>query len=137
MEFKKGKSGNPGGRPNSLPFKTALEMEIKAAGADHKALRAIASKLIDEATDGNMMAIHAIADRLDGKPVRTPQITLQGKLSDLDAAEALSAIADAVVSGELTPQEGQQIGSIIEQKTKAVELVDLHCRINELERSKQ
>ncbi len=137
MAFKKGTSGNPSGRPHSLPFKTALEMEIKNAGADHKALRSIARKLIDEATDGNMTAINAIADRLDGKPVRTPQITMDGKLSDLDAAAALSVIADAVVSGELTPQEGQQIGGIIESKVKAVESKELERRITELEKQRK
>lgn len=42
-------------------------MELAAAGADHKALREIAAKLIANALDGKMDAIKELADRTDGK----------------------------------------------------------------------
>lgn len=45
-------------------------MELKAAGTDHKALRAIAAQLIAKATDGDMQAIIALADRTDGRPTQ-------------------------------------------------------------------
>ena len=67
MRFEKGKSGNPGGRPKERPFADALRMEVAEAGEDHKKLRAIAHKLLDKAEAGDMPAINAIADRLDGK----------------------------------------------------------------------
>lgn len=70
MAFEKGKSGNPGGRPKSKPFREALDMEIAAAGDDHKLLRKIARKLLDRAEKGDLTAIMAIADRLDGRPVQ-------------------------------------------------------------------
>jgi hypothetical protein len=68
MAWTKGQSGNPKGRAVEKPFADALRMEIKAAGADHQQLRAIARKLLDKAEAGDMQAINCLADRLDGKP---------------------------------------------------------------------
>jgi len=34
MPFIKGLSGNPGSRPKAFPFRTALDMELKAAGEE-------------------------------------------------------------------------------------------------------
>ena len=76
MPFTKGQSGNPSGRPKSRPFKTALAMELAAIGADHKALREIASRLIEAARGGDMQAINALVDRTDGKPDRTLNLEL-------------------------------------------------------------
>ena len=70
MPFKKGQSGNPGGRPKEKPFSDALRMEIAAAGEDHKALRRVARALIKKAEDGEIQAIRELADRLDGKPIQ-------------------------------------------------------------------
>ena len=70
MPFKKGQSGNPGGRPKEKPFADALRMEIAAAGEDHRALRRVARKLIENAEAGDIRAIRELADRLDGKPIQ-------------------------------------------------------------------
>ena len=70
MPFKKGQSGNPGGRPKEKPFADALRMEIADAGEDHKALRRVARKLIENAESGDIRAIRELADRLDGKPMQ-------------------------------------------------------------------
>jgi hypothetical protein len=68
MAFEKGKSGNPKGRPKKAKlFETALMMELKSAGEDMPALREIAKALIDKAATGDMQAINAFADRMDGK----------------------------------------------------------------------
>lgn len=67
MTFETGKSGNPGGRPKAKPFADALRMEIAAAGADGKALRIVAAKLLEKAAEGDMQAIKELADRVDGK----------------------------------------------------------------------
>jgi len=69
----KGRSGTNKGKDK--PFAEALRMEIAAAGEDHKALRRIAAKLIEMAEGGDMQAINAIADRLDGKPVQAVDMT--------------------------------------------------------------
>ena len=63
MAFKKGQSGNPGGRSKEKPFADALRMEIAAAGEDHKALRRVAKVLIGQAEGGDIRAIRELADK--------------------------------------------------------------------------
>ena len=75
MTWTKGQSGNPKGRAVEKPFADALRMEIKAAGADHQQLRAIARKLLDKAEAGDMQAINCLADRLDGKPFQAVELS--------------------------------------------------------------
>jgi len=58
------------GRRQEKPFRDALRMELAAAGADNKALRAIAARLIESAMEGKLDAIKELADRSDG---RVPQ----------------------------------------------------------------
>jgi hypothetical protein len=43
---------------------------VAEAGEDHKALRRIASALIEKAASGDVAAIKEIGDRLDGKPAQ-------------------------------------------------------------------
>jgi hypothetical protein len=46
-------------------------MQIAAAGDNQKALRRVAQALLDRAGTGDVSAIVAIADRLDGRPPQT------------------------------------------------------------------
>lgn len=50
-------------------------MELAAVGADQKALRAIARKLIAQAESGDMQAVKEIADRMDGKPAQSVEMS--------------------------------------------------------------
>ena len=75
MAWAKGQSGNPKGRAAEKPFADALRMEIKAAGEDHQKLRAITRKLLDKAEEGDMQAINCLADRLDGKPSQSVEVS--------------------------------------------------------------
>ncbi len=67
MTFVKGQSGNPLGRPKAKPFRDALNMAIAEAGEDFKALRKVATALLDKASAGDVQAIKEVADRMDGK----------------------------------------------------------------------
>jgi len=56
------------GRRQEKPFRDALRMELAALkDEDPKALRSIARKLLEKASDGDMQAIKELADRTDGK----------------------------------------------------------------------
>ncbi len=83
MAFKKGQSGNPGGRSKEKPFADALRMEIAAAGEDHKALRRVAKVLIENAESGDIRAIRELADRLDGKPMQAVEASVDASVDSL------------------------------------------------------
>jgi hypothetical protein len=51
------------------PFADALRMEI-CNGNDHRALRALARKLIEKGLEGDLAALREIGDWLDGHPAR-------------------------------------------------------------------
>lgn len=74
--------GNANSGPKrEKPFLQALEMELKAGGKDHKALRAIARQLIDKATAGDTASIIEVANRTDGKPTVQVDATLDGSVT--------------------------------------------------------
>ena len=83
MAFKKGQSGNPGGRSKEKPFANALRMEIAAAGEDHKALRRVAKVLIGQAEGGDIRAIRELADRLDGRPMQAVEASVDTPIDTL------------------------------------------------------
>jgi len=108
MTFEAGKSGNPGGRPKSKPFREAILMEALAAErgepceAKPGSLRWNARQLLEK---GDVPAIREIADRLDGK---VPQAVIGDSDEDpinlkleLDAERFTRSIAGlATRSGE-------------------------------------
>lgn len=66
MPFEPGQSGNPEGTQKYRRFIGALDRAI--AQDDGKKLRFAAEKLLELAAEGDLSAINALADRLDGKP---------------------------------------------------------------------
>ncbi len=110
MPFEPGKSGNPGGRPKSKPFREALMMEALAAEKGEEclakpgSLRWNARKLLEQ---GEVSSIREIADRMDGK---VPQGIVGGDEDDnpiahkveMDAERFTRAIASIVTRGGAT-----------------------------------
>ena len=83
-------AGRPQGSLNKdKPFREALRMQLAATGEDHEALRAIAQELIGKATKGDVAAIKEIADRLDGKPTRSVEVSGGMAISHEDALRQL------------------------------------------------
>ena len=76
-KFKPGQSGNPGGRPKSRRISAALR-ELLAAGDADK----IASVLIRLAKKGSVTAAREIADRTEGKPRQSHDVTLDKEQRD-------------------------------------------------------
>jgi len=71
MAFKKGISGNPGGRSGEKIFTDALRLELNRIDPTDKEKRKkvnrLAEKLVECALDGEGWAFNMIADRLEGK----------------------------------------------------------------------
>lgn len=91
MPFQPGNKLAKGGRADK-PFADALRMELAAAGEDHRALRAIARNLIALAQKEEVAAlpaINAIADRLDGKPAQSVEMSGGLNISHEEALDEL------------------------------------------------
>lgn len=103
-------AGNANSGRREKPFLTALMMEIKAAGSDNIQLRHIARALLDKAIDGDMQAINALMDRLDGKPMQ--QVELSGSVDNRPSGmtdEELERIAASSSAGTATAEAGQKL----------------------------
>ncbi|WP_420429084.1 DUF5681 domain-containing protein [Kordiimonas sp.] len=127
--FKKGRSGNPRGRPLG-----SRNRQIRALEAllDGQAVE-LTQKCIDKAMEGDTTALRLCMERIlpvrKGKPVNF-------KLGSLDTAadvsQAFSDTLQAVASGDLTPEEGGMIYSMLDGKRKAIETCSFEDRIAQL-----
>lgn len=70
--WKPGQSGNPGGRPKTKEWRSALlrAVDEAARNGEGKVLDEIARATVREALNGNMHAIKEIGDRIDGRAVQ-------------------------------------------------------------------
>jgi len=101
----KGRSG----KPKDKPYADALRMELAAAGNDHKALRRIAAAHIKQAETGDMQAINALADRLDGKPAQEATMTVYRGVEQLTDDEIAARIAELRGTGASDGDEASTV----------------------------
>ena len=79
-EFKKGKSGNPNGRPKKLPALDLIMANVLGAEKDGiSAGEAIIMKLREQSLKGDIKAAQILLDRGWGKPKQNIDITTQGE----------------------------------------------------------
>ena len=81
MAFKKGVSGNPGGKSREKLFTDALRLELNRTDPndkdERKKVNKLAEKLVECAIeDKQSWAFQQIADRLEGKPVQIVDATV-------------------------------------------------------------
>ena len=130
------KAGNPGGpgRPSGSRNKATLALD---AVADESA-KAILEKMVEAAKGGDMRAAELVLSRVwpvrKGRPVALsiPPIATAG-----DVVTALGAVADAVAGGEITPDEGAAVASVLEVKRRSIETVELEARLSALEQERK
>lgn len=83
--FKKGQSGNPGGRPKKSwtwagLLEEAMEEELTTVdGKKDTAKKFITKRLVKMAIDGDIAAQREIMNRMEGLPHQTTDITSGGK----------------------------------------------------------
>ena len=73
MAFKKGISGNPGGKSKHKIYSDALRVEVNRIdpnNPDRRKINALAEKLVSCALAGEGWAFKEIGDRLEGKPMQ-------------------------------------------------------------------
>src|SRR6516164_10638324 len=103
MQFQKGQSGNPAGRPRGSRNKTTVLMQDLLEGE----AEAIARKAIEMAKDGDMAAIRVCMDRLASIRRKDP---VAFELPPVDNARDTVAAVAAVVSagGRSHDQRGRR-----------------------------
>ena len=94
MPFKKGQSGNPGGRGSDTLFRKNLMLSHKEAGGNQKKIRQVTNALVDKALEGDIRAIALIADRVDG---RVPAASSEIQQPPEDMFEGAAAATERIL----------------------------------------
>ena len=125
MQFQKGRSGNPAGRPFGSRNKATVLMQNLLEGE----AEAIGRKAIEMAKGGDMAAIRMCMDRL--APARRgaaiacelPPVETSG-----GAVAAMAAIIAAVAAGDVAPAEAASLARVIDRYMFARSLAELEHR---------
>lgn len=126
----KGVSGNPQGKPRGT--RHAALKALDAIGADGAA--EVMAAVVKAATEGDMRAADILLRRLWPERKGRPVPVALPPITDATAmVAALAAITAAVGEGELSPEEGQAVATILETQRRAIETVELDQRITALE----
>lgn len=127
MAFTPGTSGNPAGRPKGARGRSGLELLEPHA-------RPILRKLIERALDGEIEAMRVLADRLWPKLKPSSQkVTLFSRGASL--ANRGEAVIDAVLTGQLGPDEAKDLMSALQGLGRIIEVSELVSRVEALESS--
>jgi len=134
--FLPGASGNPQGRPlGSHNRFSRNHSALLARTLIEERAAELTNKVIEEALAGNPIAMKLCIDRLLAPPQDRPvQVELPPQnAAPGDILKAHSAVVQSVAAGELTPQEGRTISSILDSRRRSWEAVDLDQRLNNIE----
>jgi len=132
MQFQKGESGNPAGRPRGSRNRTTILMQslLEADG------EALARKAVDLAKGGDLAALRMCMDRL--VPTRKHE-PIAFELPRLDTAAdtvtAAATIVAAVAAGELAPAEAADIAKVVDIYVRALATQGFDERLAKLENS--
>jgi hypothetical protein len=120
--FRKGQSGNPAGRPRGSRHSATLAAEVLLEGEAEKLTR----KCIEMALAGDAVALRLCMDRIY-PPLKDRPVTFQLRQiqNAHDAADALSDLARAVSSGEISPSDAEATAKVIGHTVKAYEIAEV------------
>ena len=120
MQWQKGQSGNPAGRPRGSRNKATILMQNLLEDE----AEAIARKAIEMAKAGDMAAIRVCMDRLaPAISCELPPVETSG-----GAVAAMAAIIAAVAAGDVTPAEAASLARVIDRYMLARSLAELEHR---------
>ena len=132
--FKPGVSGNPNGRPPGARNHVAnLALRLMDTDAE-----AVILALIQIAKGGDVSAIKLVLERVAPLPRNRPVSFVVPPIdTPADLGAAMTAVLHAVAAGELTPDEGVSVASLVETRRRTIETIELDARIAALERNKE
>lgn len=129
--FRKGKSGNPQGKPKGARHKASMMAEMLF----EEEIETVCHQVINQAKEGNLQAAKIILDRLlPPKKDRPINFKLPIIQNAADALKAGRLICHAVGTGELTPVEAESLSKVVEIQAKNIELYDFGLRLETIEK---
>ena len=128
-KFEKGNAGGPG-RPKG--WRSAANRTLDQLASD--GAEAVLKKQLEMAQAGDGRAAELVLKRAWSQPRgRLVEFYMPDVIEARDAVHALDAVAGAVKSGELTPEEGAAVADLIEKQRRAIEFSTLEDRVRMLE----
>jgi hypothetical protein len=129
--FKKGHSGNPGGRPLGTRNKaTQIALQLLEGEAEK-----LSRKAVDLALDGDATALRLCLERLCApikeRPVILKDIPSPRSLQDLP--EITTALLGEITSGSILPSQAIGILKVLNAYQQQIEVAELEKRIEDLE----
>ena len=131
MQFQKGQSGNPAGRPRGARSKATIRMQMML----ERRAKALVNKTVDIALAGNVAALRLCLDRLVPTRKTEPVICDMAPLEKTsDAVAAIAGIASAAAAGDVTADEAAKLAKVIALYVNSLEAHDFEERLARLER---
>lgn len=128
--FTPGVSGNPAGKPKGARHKATLLAERLMTEDVEDVVKAVLSA----AKGGDIQAAKVILDRVAPARRDSPISFDMPKVgSASDAAQAMSAVLNAVADGAISPSEGQAVATLVEVHLRALEASEFEARLSALE----
>jgi hypothetical protein len=131
-KFRKGQSGNPGGKPRGCRNATTILFDelLKDNAKD------LIEKAIKMAKGGDGPALRLCIDRLAPPRKDRPVWFELPKMSEArDAVSATAAIVAAVASGDLTPLEASELSKVVDGYARSLQTVEFEERLLKLEKA--
>jgi hypothetical protein len=124
--FAKGRSGNPAGRPRGSRNKSTLAAQLLLEGE----AEALTRKAVELAMAGNALALKLCLDRVYApRRERAVAFALPPIETAEDLAAAMTAIADATASGDLTPAEAYDLARVADSFLRVIDARNEELRL--------
>jgi len=128
--FRKGRSGNPKGRPMGARNKATEAAELVLDGE----AEALTRKAVELALEGEASALRLCLERIiPPRRERPVKLTVPSVRGAADLADTMAAITTAATQGTITPGQAAELARVVEIFVRAVETSDFERRLRELE----
>jgi hypothetical protein len=128
--------GNPGGpgRPRSAVSRNASTLDGMGVEIGQQIFQMIAEKALAGDLKAAEMLLSRVWPQRRGRPlaVEAREITALP-----DYVPAASAITNAVLNGEVTPQEGREMSALLRTQCEAIWTVDFERRLSDVEKQNE
>lgn len=128
MTFKKGKSGNPSGRPQGAISKRTQIAKLLEPHSEQ-----LIAKVLELALAGDINALRLCMERLVPKPQREPLgIQLPKVIDDSNIDEIKNNILNAVFDGVISVDHGEKLINLVVREVKSDQLYILEPAIEKI-----